>query len=159
MHTKNAFNKKRKYLLEEEIDVGGKNNNNNNNNIGPANVKLGAGDGNLFNPAAENNEGGQGAPGYVGYKYGKNGAVVYDDDAVAAKIERMEQFVDAFQNTYVPQERRGKFFGYYVKDPVGKTQYLLRDPSNPDSGFKWFSRTNAYKNAVGKAKNNKVKSR
>jgi len=116
------------------------------------NVLLGAGDGNLFNPAAENNEGGQGAAGYVGYKYGSKGGVKYDDDAVAAKIERKEQFVDAFQNIYVPQERRGKFFGYYVKDPVGKTQYLLRDPSNPDSGFKIITRANAYKYAVGKAK-------
>ena len=116
-----------------------------------ANTLLGAGDGNLFNPAAENDDGGQGAIGYVGYKYGSKGGIKYDDDAVAAKIEKEEEFVDAFQNTYVPQEKRGRFFGYYVKDPVGKTQYLLRDPSDAKSGFKIITKVNAFKNAVGKA--------
>ena len=58
---------------------------------------------------------------------GRNGNVLYDDDAVLSSINKREGFIDAFQNEYKPRVIDGKFLGYEIyglKEGDTKVSYI-----------------------------------
>jgi len=112
----------------------------------PGNYPLGS-QGNMVNPATGKVE-------WAGYKYGRQGNLLYDDMDAMAKINRGERFVDAFKNIWTPVlDRNNKFVGYNIQD--GATGDYLKIYDNKGKKTKTnalYLRNQALTWAVGKSK-------
>jgi hypothetical protein len=110
---------------------------------GSGNYPLGI-NGELFNVAT-------GQPEWKGYKYNKQGNMLYDDEASLAAIKKHETFIDAFQNIYKPKSITQKpphsdIKGYNAVD--GMSGKLITDEEGKPV---FISIDEAMRNAYGKS--------
>ena len=71
----------------------------------------------------------------TGYKYDKNGNLLFDDSEFLKNIQTGIQTKDYFGNTYKPVIRNGKMVGYNIFDAIGKDKYVTFKTADQVLGF------------------------
>lgn len=71
----------------------------------------------------------------TGYKYDKNGNLLFDDSKFLKDIQTGIQTKDYFGNTYKPVVRNKKVIGYEIYDAIGKDKYITYKTVDQVLGF------------------------
>ena len=82
-----------------------------------AQYQIGGPSGEVTNPA-------KGQPMPTGYKYDKNGNILFDDNKFLKNIQTGKETKDYFGNRYEPVKRDGKVTGYKIYDAIGNNKYI-----------------------------------